>query len=188
MKTRPHRNALSGVRASAASAAWICVALSVSACSDNFNIPAVIAALVPPAPPQPAPQPAPPPPAPPALSAEEYSDPQQVRVAIHKWFHAKGYKDFQVEALAEHARIESGYRPCVTPRSSLRYTYQWGGIRLRRLEAFAGGRGGCPPLEKQLAFADNELRTEASFACFWRATTTQAAVAALRRGFGRGRC
>lgn len=185
---RTHRRTgVSPTRSRAASAAWLAAALSLSACSDNFNIPAVIAALVPPAPPQPAPQPAPPPP-PPTLPPEAYSDPEQVRVEIYRWFHAHGYKDFQVAALAEHARIESGYHPCITPHSSLRYTYQWGGLRLQRLLQFANSNGNCPPLEKQLAFADRELRTEASFSCFWRATTTPAAVAALRRGFGRGRC
>ena len=44
------------------------------------------------------------------------------------------------------------------------------------------------PLEKQLAFADSELRNEPAYSCFWDASTKAAAVAALRRGFGRGSC
>jgi hypothetical protein len=39
-----------------------------------------------------------------------------------------------------------------------------------------------------LAFTDNELRNEANYSCFWQATTRSGALAALRRGFGRGRC
>jgi hypothetical protein len=39
-----------------------------------------------------------------------------------------------------------------------------------------------------LAFADAELRNEPKYSCFWRTTTESAALAALRRGFGRGSC
>ena len=53
---------------------------------------------------------------------------------------------------------------------------------------FAGAHGTCPSLEKQLAFANNELRNEPNYSCFWRATTKSAALSALRRGFGGGMC
>lgn len=110
-----------------------------------------------------------------------------VRSEIARWFANAGYKEFQVAALVEHAKIESGFRPCASA-TGLRYTYQWGGMRLRRLYEFAGVSGQCPPLEKQLAFTDTELRTVPAYACFWNADTKAEALAALRRGFGHGSC
>jgi hypothetical protein len=110
-----------------------------------------------------------------------------VRGEIARWFTGAGYNDFQVAALIEHAKIESGFRPCASA-AGLRYTYQWGGTRLRRLYDFAGVSGNCPPPEKQLAFADDELRTVPEYACFWNAQTKDEALSALRRGFGHGRC
>jgi hypothetical protein len=120
-------------------------------------------------------------------SAAEPSIPGQVQTAIYRWFLQAGYPSFQAAALVDHARIESGFNPCIRGRGGLRYTYQWGGIRLQRLHEFAGTRT-CPPLAKQLAFADNELRNNPNFSCFLSTATRGAAVAALRRGFGRGRC
>jgi hypothetical protein len=172
-----------GVRAGVTIAAWIFVALFLSACSSWFTflkLPAVS--------PPPQPQPVPAPPHPTMLPVEDYSSPDRVYAELVRWFSRAGYRDFQIEALAEHARIESGFRPCATNGPDLRYTFQWSGARLRRLDQFAGSRGGCPPLEKQLAFADDELRNVPSYACFWRATTKSAALAALRRGFGGGSC
>lgn len=90
-------------------------------------------------------------------------------------------------ALMEHARYESGYRPCAAGPAGLRYTFQWGGGRLQRLHEFAGTRR-CPPLARQLAFADDELRNDPKFSCFLRTTTKASALAALRRGFGAGSC
>lgn len=107
---------------------------------------------------------------------------------MSRWFRGKGYKDFQVLALLDHAHTESGFRPCAAGPSGLRYTYQWGGLRLLRLQAYAQSNGACPPLDKQLEFADNELRSEPKYACFWQATSRPAAAAALLRGFGRGSC
>ncbi|HTV89092.1 MAG TPA: hypothetical protein VME41_08760 [Stellaceae bacterium] len=117
----------------------------------------------------------------------EPTTPAEVRAEIIRWFSAAGYRPYQSEALAEHARIESGYRPCARGAADLRYIYQWGGTRLRRLRQFAGAPG-CPPLDRQLAFADSELRANPNYSCFWRATAEPAALAALRRGFGRGSC
>ena len=154
-------------------AAWISLTLLMSACSSEVVAPPVVTA--PQQPPAPAPQ----------LSVS--APPDRVRAEIVRWFTAAGYREFRVEALAEHAKIESGFRPCAAGAAGLRYTFQWGGKRLQRLYEFAGAHQ-CPPLDKQLAFADNELRTEPDYSCFWQTTTKSAALAALRRGFGHGRC
>jgi hypothetical protein len=153
-------------------AVWICVTLLMSACSSKIAAPPVMIAA-------PQLQPAPP--------RSEPSTPQGVHAEIVRWFSAAGYRGFQVEALADHARIESGFRPCASGAAGLRYTFQWVGTRLQRLHEFAGARR-CPPLDTQLAFADGELRNDPKYSCFWRTTTKSAAVAALRRGFGRGSC
>jgi hypothetical protein len=160
------------VRAYAAIAAWISLTLLMSACSSEVVAPPVMPA------PQ---QPQEPPPFPVA------APPARVHAEIVRWFTSAGYRGFQVEALAEHAKIESGFRPCAAGAAGLRYTFQWGGRRLQRLYEFAGVHQ-CPPLDTQLAFADGELRTEPNYSCFWRTSTTSAALAALRRGFGRGSC
>lgn len=162
------------VRACAAIAAWIAVTMLISACSSEVGTaPAMTAA--------PQPPPAPPP------QRSESSTPQGVHAEIVRWFSAAGYRGFQAEALAEHAKIESGFRPCASGAAGLRYTFQWGGTRLQRLYEFAGARR-CPPLDTQLAFANDELRNESKYSCFWRTTTRSAALAALRRGFGGGSC
>jgi hypothetical protein len=119
--------------------------------------------------------------------AAESSIRGQVQTAIYRWFLQAGYPAFQAAALVDHARIESGLNPCIRGPGGLRYTYQWGGTRLQRLYEFAGAWT-CPPLVKQLAFADDELRHNPNFSCFLTASTRETAVAALRRGFGRGRC
>jgi len=159
-------------RGSAAIAVWISVTLLLSACSGEVAAPPVMIA---------APQP------PPAPPRSEPATPQGVHAEIVRWFSAAGYRRFQAEALAQHARIESGFRPCASGAAGLRYTFQWGGTRLQRLHEFAGARR-CPPLDTQLAFADGELRNDPKYSCFWRTTTQSAALAALRRGFGRGSC
>jgi hypothetical protein len=134
-----------------------------------------VATLPPPPPPPPPPQRSTPPP------------PEAAYAEIVRWFSRAGYREFQVEALAEHARVESGYRPCAVGPADFRYTFQWGGTRLRQLHEFAR-TDGCPQLDTQLAFADKELRNDPKFSCFWAATTEPTAFAALRRGFGRGSC
>ena len=161
-------------RGSAAFAAGISVTLLVSACTGEIAAPPVMIA-----PPQ-APA-APPPP------RADVSTPQGVHAEIVRWFSAAGYRGFQVEALVEHAKLESGFRPCAAGAAGLRYTFQWGGTRLQRLHQFAGAPR-CPALATQLAFADGELRTDPKFSCFWAPTTKSAALAALRRGFGGGSC
>jgi len=167
-------------RACAAVPVCMSAALLLSACANEVDT--ETAAVSPQQEPRPGPsahyyQPGP---------ADEVS-PSGVHAEIVRWFSKAGYKDFQAEALAEHAKIESGFRPCASG-AGLRYTYQWGGTRLRRLYEFAGAGGKCPPLEKQLAFADSELRNVPEYSCFWQANTKSAALAALRRGFGRGSC
>lgn len=107
--------------------------------------------------------------------------------AIRSWFLLAGYQPYQAEALVDHARIESRFQPCVVARSGSRYLFQWLGSRLERLWKFAD-RHGCPPLAAQLAFANEELYHERRYSCFWRARDRRTALAALRRGFGRGHC
>jgi len=161
------------VQASAANAAWITVILLLAACAPEVDQ-------------EPLRFPAPPPqaqaPPPPVI---EPSTPGQVQTAIYRWFLKAGYPPFQAAALVDHARIESGLNPCIA--GAYHYTYQWSGRRLDRLYEFARTRG-CPPLAKQLAFADQELRNEPNFSCFLHTTGREEAVAALRRGFGHGRC
>jgi hypothetical protein len=161
------------VRACAAIAVWISLTLLMAACSS--------AVAPPPEMTTPQPQPAPAPQFP--VSAT----PAEVANEIVRWFATAGYHRFQAEALADHAKIESGFRPCAAGAADLRYTYQWGGTRLQRLYEFTHTRS-CPPLDWQLAFADHELKTDPKFWCFWRTETRSAALAALRRGFGRGSC
>ena len=101
------------MRGCAAIAAAVAVLLLLSACSSEVATEAIAVS--------PTPQPRPGPSAHyyPVLPAVEGS-PGRVHAELVRWFSAAGYKDFQVEALAEHARIESGFRPCASaPRSSL---------------------------------------------------------------------
>jgi hypothetical protein len=166
-------------RAGAAVAVWAFVALSLLACAGEGEVSTSAVVFEPrPGPIHGALQP-------PDVVVE--TSPNRVRAEIVRWFSSAGYQPFQAAALAEHAKIESGFRPCARG-AGLRYTYQWGGTRLRRLDEFAGSHGQCPPLDKQLAFADRELRDEPTFSCFWQAKTEAAALSALRRGFGRGSC
>jgi hypothetical protein len=151
--------------------------LSMSACSIfEFAAPPTMPAPFPPQPFVPTPPQSVAPPTP----GEAYAE-------IVKWFSAAGYQRFQVDALVEHARAESGFRPCAVGPGGYRYLYQWSSRRLEQLHEFAHTEG-CPQLHTQLAFTDRELRNDPKFACFWRATTEPAAYAALRRGFGGGSC
>jgi len=169
------------VHTRAAAVAWIPVLLSMSACSlfDFAAPPPLETAFVP------APAPPPPPPIRPLILLPP--SPAEAEAEIARWFSAKGYHDFQVAALVQHARTESGFRACAVGPADLRYTYQWGGTRLRQLHEFAR-TDGCPQLDTQLAFADKELRNDPKYACFWDAKTEPAAYTALRRGFGAGSC
>lgn len=180
------------VRACAAKAAWILLTLSLSACSGSlFSSPGSFFSFM--APPNLPPPPPPEPPPPPQVAAlpppqsTALPSPGEAYAEIVRWFSNAGYKDFQVQALAEHARAESGFRPCARGPGGYNYTFQWSGRRLQQLHQFAH-TDGCPQLRTQLAFTDKELKTDPKFACFWRATSEPAAYAALRRGFGRGSC
>jgi len=154
--------------------ALVAALLLVSACTFEEG----------PMPPQPG---VPEPPPAPVQQRAEPATPHQVAQEILRYFEAAGYQRFQAEALADHAHLESGFRPCAAGPHGLRYMFQWGGLRLQRLQEFAGGPG-CPAVSVQLAFADNELRSEPSYACFWQAQDRASALHALRRGFGQGRC
>jgi hypothetical protein len=164
------------LRTLAAVAAGFSAMLSMSACSllEDLTPPPLSTAF----------SPLPRPPAPPSL---EPPNPDEASAEMARWFAVHGYKEFQIEALLEHARVESGFRPCAAGPGGYRYTFQWGGGRLQQLQEFAH-TDGCPQLHAQLAFADNELRYDPKFACFWDATSEPAALRALRRGFGGGSC
>ena len=155
----------------------LAIALSMSACAalDTVEPPPLRTALSPlPAPPAPAPSLTPPPPG-------------SARAEMVSWLSSTGYRDFQVAALVQLADTESGFRPCVVGPGGYHYLFQWGGTRLRQLREFVQ-TSGCPQLRMQLAFADNELRNDPRFSCFWGATAQPAAYVALRRIFGRGSC
>lgn len=110
---------------------------------------------------------------------------EMVRAFMMSWFLAHNYSPPQAEAMVRQAYIESNLQPCV--RSSMgSWLYGWVGVRRQALAAYAG-TGGCPSLETQLSFADQELRNEPAFGAFWRASS-QSAFAVLRRCFGRGQC
>ena len=163
------------IRACAAVAACLIAMFLLSACTTNEELP-----------PQPTPFFAPPAP-PPLAPRAEPSTPNQVANEIVHWFTTAGYQRFQADALADHARIESGFRPCAAGPGGYHYTFQWAGTRLQQLHEFAHDPG-CPRLDSQLAFANTELRNDPKFACFWDATSRTSALSALRRGFGGGSC
>ena len=130
----------------------------------------------------------PPPEAPPGPpQATSAPTPEVAHAEIVNWLHAHEYQDFQIQAMVEHARTESGFRACAVGPGGYHYLYQWSSTRLEQLQHFAG-YSGCPQLDTQLAFADHELRDDPKFSCFWNATSEPAAYTALRRGFGRGSC
>jgi hypothetical protein len=157
-------------------AAFLPLALLLSACAVELD-------------PSPPPFPGRPPPQPAVVAAPapEPTTREEIRIAMYRWFIAAGYKPFQAAALLDHARYESNYRLCARGPGGYRYLFQWGGLRLQRLRRFAATEG-CPPLTKQLAFADDELRNDPKFSCFLHTTSKAAALNALRRGFGRGSC
>lgn len=164
-------------RAGAAPLFWLFGALSLSACASGDGT-QLVAALSPPSQLQPAPE---------EPRSAAPPGPDVIRAEMITWLWGAGYQPAQIGALIDYAHMESGFRPCAINPAGYRYTFQWSGPRLRRLEEFAG-TSACPHIRKQLAFADHELRNEPNYACFWQATSRPAALAALRRGFGYGRC
>ena len=170
------------VRNCAAIVAWLSLLLSLSACSafEGLKLPVPDSAVSGPLPPQPRPFFALP-------EASGPPGPETAHAEIVQWLHEHGYQDFQIQALVEHARTESGFRACAVGPGGYHYLFQWASTRLEQLQRFAR-TDGCPQIHAQLAFADHELRDEPKFACFWNATSEPAAYAALRRGFGGGSC
>lgn len=154
----------------------------MSACSvfEGLKLPVPEGTVSGPMPPQPSPFFSPP-------QAAGPPTPETARAEIVDWLHTHGYRDFQIQALVEHARTESGFRACAVGPGGYHYLFQWSSTRLDQLHRFAR-TDGCPHLHAQLAFADHELRDDPKFACFWDATSEPAAYAALRRGFGGGSC
>jgi hypothetical protein len=168
-----------GVRSCVAAAAAILLMLSISACSifEDLEPPPLQTAL----------NPLPPPPAPPIPESTTPPPPAEARAETVQWLSTHGYQQFQIAALIEHAQVESGFQACAAGPGGFHYLFQWGGTRLQRLQKFAQ-HSGCPRLKTQLAFADDELRNDPKFTCFWSAATESGAYAALRRGFGGGSC
>jgi len=155
------------------------VALSACSLVQDLQPPPIETAFHPLPPPPEAP------PGPPQVTSAP--TPEVAHAEIVNWLHAHDYQDFQIQAMVEHARTESGFRACAVGPGGYHYLYQWSSTRLEQLQHFAG-YSGCPQLDTQLAFADHELRGDPKFSCFWNATSEPAAYTALRRGFGRGSC
>lgn len=107
--------------------------------------------------------------------------PEAVRALMFAWLLAHGYQPFQAEAVLHQAHTESRFNHCVTAPSGSFGLFQWVGSRKRKLHERYGP--GCPTVEQQLAFADNEIRSD--FSCFWTASPGNA-YAVLRNHFGRG--
>jgi hypothetical protein len=106
-----------------------------------------------------------------------------VRALMLSWFLAHNYPMTHAEAMIRQAELESNLQPCIRSRSGS-WLYGWVGTRRHALAAYAG-TAQCPPLETQLAFADEELHSE--YSQFWNASPRNA-FAVLRQCFGRGRC
>jgi hypothetical protein len=115
---------------SAAAVAWIFLLFSMSACSDfEFLKPPPVETAF---------NPLPPPPAPPKLlEPEGPPTPEAARAEIYRWFMTHGYKDFQAEALMEHAQAESGYRACANGGGATDESSAYSALR----RGF--GRGSC---------------------------------------------
>lgn len=105
-------------------------------------------------------------------------------LAASIWLQQHSYDDSHRLAVLQHIHLESRFQPCVVSRSGS-FLLQWAGSRLAWWrERYQG----CPPWQAQLERMDYELRNVTVYSCFWHAQTESAALAALRRGFGRGRC
>ena len=94
------------VGACPAVAASIAAALLVSACAVKPPQVRMVTAPAFPRPPEPPQYPEP-------------VTPAGVHAEDSRWFSAAGYQPFQAAALAQHARIESGYHPCIAGAAGL---------------------------------------------------------------------
>jgi hypothetical protein len=110
---------------------------------------------------------------------------EAVRAFMLSWFLAHNYSPAHAQAMIRQAQIESNLQPCVRSRTGS-WLYGWVGARRHALAAYAG-TSGCPSLEKQLTFADLELRGEPAYQGFWHASAGTC-FTVLRRCFGHGRC
>ena len=101
------------------------------------------------------------------------------------WFSDHWFDPPHTRAVLTYIERESGFDPnvIVTTGACLG---QWAGSR--RKTVLAAGHGKCPPIAWQLEQIHSELWRVDAFRCFWKASTYEGALAALRRGFGRGRC
>lgn len=109
-----------------------------------------------------------------------------VSAFVVAWFMAAGYPAHIARAIDHVAYGESRGDYCVVSDSGFRGLLQWDSQRWSSLRRFAGVHSDrCPPLEKQLAFADIELRQ--NFRCFFRARTEGEAYRMFRATFAAGR-
>jgi hypothetical protein len=108
-----------------------------------------------------------------------------VRATMLAFFATAGYDQDHAQAMMRQARIESGFNYCAIAPWGSDGLFQWNGVRRRKLHALYGP--GCVPLQQQLEFADQEMRS-GLYECFWRASGPTA-FKELRRTFGYGgRC
>jgi hypothetical protein len=103
-----------------------------------------------------------------------------VRAFAMQWLLAHGY-GYHADAVLKYIEGESGFEVCVEKRTG-HFLFQWVGSRVTALHNFAGP--GCPGVETQLEFADQELRS-GLYARFWSAPAGQD-YKTLRRTFGQG--
>ena len=104
---------------------------------------------------------------------------------VSAWLTENHYDAPHRDAVLTYIRHESDFQPNLIERTGVCLA-QWAGSRRR--DVLAQGRGRCPPWQDQLERMDFELRNEPMYRCFWAAHTYAAAVSAIKRGFGQGKC
>ena len=103
---------------------------------------------------------------------------------ISGWLSGHGYETYQRDAILRSLWVESRFQECIISKSGS-YLAQWAGSRLSFIHR---NYQGCPPWQWQMERLDYELRSEPSYACFWKARDYGSAYSAFRRGFEHGRC
>ncbi len=107
--------------------------------------------------------------------------PELVRAFVLSWLLAHGYGD-RADAVMQYIQAESGFQRCVEKRSG-HFLFQWVATRVTALHRFAGP--GCPSVEMQMRFFDDEMRS-GRYTAFWAAHPRNA-YAVFRRTFGQGK-
>jgi hypothetical protein len=104
----------------------------------------------------------------------------QLCFAISAWLTAHSYDPDHRDAVLRYIQAESGFEEQVVSRSGA-CLCQWAGSRRRSILS----QGRCPSWERQLEFADAELRS-GLYERFWK-TKGAEVFRALRDTFGRGK-